>query len=75
MYVEPPTEKASWFACVKSLVDKVNCKEDCLEKDANCIASVALGIDATKPSLKKVVAEIGDREFVKTLLTFARLVS
>ena len=53
----------------------MNCKADCFEKLANCIASVALGIDATKPSLKKVVGEIGDNEFVKTPLTYARLVS
>ena len=30
---------------------------------------------ATKPSLKKVVAEIGDSELVNTLFTFERLVS
>ena len=60
---------------MRSLVDRVNCKADCFEKLANCIASVALGIDATKPSLKKVVAEIGDNEFVNTLFTFERFVS
>ena len=58
-----------------SLEDNVNCKEDCFAKVASCILSIAFGMDATKPSLKNVVAEIGDNEFVKTESTLESNVS
>ena len=58
-----------------SLDDNVNCKEDCFAKLASCILSIAFGIEATKPSVKNVVAEIGDSELVNTLPTFESEVS
>ena len=53
----------------------MNCKDDCFAKLASCILSIAFGIVAANPSLKNVVADIGDSEFVKTLSTLESAVS